>query len=46
MSLIAMVRNKMVVRDKSVNDDLITEGISLASMLPGPAAVNVVTYVG
>ncbi|MEJ1241149.1 chromate efflux transporter [Chryseolinea sp. T2] len=46
MSLIAMVRNKMVVRDKTVNDDLITEGISLASMLPGPAAVNVVTYVG
>jgi len=46
MSLIAMLRNKMVVRDKSVSDDLITEGISLASMLPGPAAVNVVTYVG
>ena len=36
----------MVVRDKAVSDDLITEGISLASMLPGPVAVNVVTYVG
>jgi len=46
MSLIAMMRNKMVVRDKSISDDLITEGISLASMLPGPVAVNVVTYVG
>lgn len=46
MSLIAMMREKMVERDKSIDDDLITEGISLASMLPGPVAVNVVTYTG
>lgn len=46
MSLIAMLRNKMVARDKTITDDLVTEGISLASMLPGPVAVNVVTYVG
>lgn len=46
MSLIAMLRNRMVVRDKTITDDLVAEGISLASMLPGPVAVNVVTYVG
>lgn len=45
-SLIAMMRNRMVVRDKSIDDQLITEGISLASMLPGPVAVNVVAYTG
>lgn len=45
-SLIAMMRTRMVVRDKSIDDHLITEGISLASMLPGPVAVNVVAYTG
>lgn len=46
MSLIAMMHDKMVERDKRIDDDLITEGVSLASMLPGPVAVNVVTYTG
>lgn len=46
MTLISMMRNKMVTRDKSVDDNLIAEGISLASMLPGPVAVNVVAYTG
>lgn len=46
MSLIAMMRSRMVARDKSIDDHLITEGISLASMLPGPVAVNVVAYTG
>lgn len=46
MALISIMRNRMVVRDKSIDDNLITEGISLASMLPGPVAVNVVAYAG
>lgn len=46
MALISMMRNKMVIRDKSIEDSLLAEGISLASMLPGPVAVNVVAYTG
>lgn len=46
MSLISVMRNRMVVRDKSIDDNVITEGISIASMLPGPVAVNVVAYAG
>lgn len=46
MSLIAMMRERMVNRDKTIDDDEITEGISLASMLPGPVAVNVVAFAG
>jgi chromate transporter len=46
MALIAVMRNRMVLRDKSIDDNLITEGVSLASMLPGPVAVNVVAYTG
>jgi chromate transporter len=46
MALVAMMRNKMVVKDQSIDDDLIAEGISLATMLPGPVAVNVVAYTG
>jgi chromate transporter len=36
----------MVARDKPIDDDHITEGVALASMLPGPVAVNVVAYTG
>lgn len=46
MSLIAMMRERMVTRDKSIEDDRISEGLALASMLPGPVAVNVVAYTG
>lgn len=46
MALIAMVRDKFVVRDKTVTDDQISEAITIASLLPGPIAVNVVAYVG
>jgi chromate transporter len=46
MALIAMMRERMVMRDKSIDDDRITEGLALASMLPGPVAVNVVAYTG
>ncbi len=46
MALISMMRERMVTRDKSIDDDRITEGLALASMLPGPVAVNVVAYTG
>jgi chromate transporter len=46
MALIAMVRNRFVSKEKLVDDETITEGIAIASLLPGPVAVNVVAYVG
>jgi chromate transporter len=46
MALISMMRERMVTRDKSIDDDRIAEGLALASMLPGPVAVNVVAYTG
>lgn len=46
MTLIAMMRNKMVSQDKTIDDVFVAEGVSLASMLPGPVAVNVVAYTG
>lgn len=46
MALVAMVREKFVNKEKLIDDDIITEGIAIASFLPGPVAVNVVAYTG
>jgi len=46
MALIAIIRRNMVERDAIISDEILTEGISLASFLPGPMAVNVVAYIG
>jgi len=46
MALIAMIRRNLVERDAMISDEILTEGISLASFLPGPVAVNVVAYIG
>lgn len=46
MALIAMIRRNLVERDAVISDEILTEGISLASFLPGPVAVNVVAYIG
>jgi len=46
MALVAMIREKLVVRDKVIGDEVITEGVAVASVLPGPVAVNVAAYVG
>jgi chromate transporter len=46
MGLIAVVQRVMSDRDKRVSHDTILEGVSLASLLPGPLAVNVVAYIG
>jgi len=36
----------MVERDNSIDDDTIIKGFSIAFLLPGPVAVNTVTYIG
>jgi len=46
MALIAVVENLVVERRGLLTHEDLLDGISLASMLPGPVAVNVVTYVG
>ena len=46
MSLIAVIQNQMSERDKRIESGTILEGISLASVLPGPMAVNVVSFIG
>ncbi len=44
--MVSVIQDQMVTRDKAIKNELILDGISLASVLPGPLAVNVVTYIG
>ncbi len=46
MALISVVQNYLVVRKKLLTESEILDGISLATILPGPVAVNVVAYSG
>lgn len=46
MALISVVQKQLVEKDKKIENETVLEGISLASVLPGPIAFNVVTYVG
>ena len=46
LALVSVVQDQMVNRDKAIKNEVILDGISLASVLPGPLAVNVVTYIG
>jgi chromate transporter len=46
MALVAMVRDRFAVRSNHIDDQVLSEGIALSSILPGPIAVNVVGYVG
>lgn len=46
MALISMVQNYVVDREKLLSDEDMLDGISLATVLPGPVAVNVVAYAG
>ncbi len=45
-SLVAMVKEKLVDKKKLLEDTVILEGFTLASLLPGPVAVNTVAYIG
>ena len=46
MALIAVVQKKLVDKDKVIAEEIVLDGISLASILPGAVAINVVTYLG
>ncbi len=46
MSMISVIENAIVERRKLLRHEDMLDGISLASLLPGPVAVNVVVYVG
>lgn len=46
MALIAVIQREMADKDKAISEELIIDGISIASLLPGPVAVNVVAYIG
>jgi chromate transporter len=46
MALISVVQNYAVERKKLLSPGDMLDGVSLATVLPGPVAVNVVAYVG
>ncbi|MDR0429263.1 MAG: chromate efflux transporter [Tannerellaceae bacterium] len=46
MSLVALVQRQIVEIDKKLGEEDLLDGISFISVLPGPFAVNVCTYVG
>ncbi|BAQ61725.1 chromate transport protein ChrA [Geminocystis sp. NIES-3708] len=46
MALISVVENLIVEKEKLLTHEDMLDGVSLASILPGPTAVNVVVYVG
>jgi chromate transporter len=46
LAMVSVVQDQMVTKDKTIKNELILDGISLASVMPGPLAVNVVTYIG
>ena len=46
MALIAVVENHVAERRKLLTHEEILDGVSLATVLPGPVAVNTVAYVG
>jgi len=46
MALIAVIQREMVEKDKSLDEEVIIDALSIASLLPGPVAVNVVAYIG
>ncbi len=46
MALVSMVKDILVDKKKWIGEHRIVEGLSIASILPGPLAVNVSTYIG
>jgi chromate transporter len=46
MAMISVVEREVVAQRKLVRHEDMLDGISLASILPGPVAVNLVVYVG
>ena len=46
LALISVIQREMVIKDKRIEDQTILDGITLASLLPGPLAVNTVCFIG
>lgn len=46
MALISVIRDQLVNKDRKVGDDLFVDAMGLAAALPGPMAVNVVSFIG
>ncbi|WP_295676502.1 chromate efflux transporter [uncultured Mucilaginibacter sp.] len=46
MALVSLVQRIMVDEDETVNNEVILDSITVASLLPGPVAVNIVAYIG
>jgi chromate transporter len=46
MALIAVMQKQLVDKDKVIKEEIVLDGISLASVLPGAVAINVATYLG
>jgi len=46
MALVSLVQKMMVDKDETLDNEVILDGITIASLLPGPLAVNVVAYIG
>jgi chromate transporter len=46
MSLVSMIESQVVEKRKWLSSEDMLDGVALASLLPGPMAVNTVAYVG
>lgn len=46
MALISVVEKELVEKNKLIKEKIILDAISLASVLPGPMAFNVIVYIG
>ncbi|SDP20267.1 chromate transporter [Mucilaginibacter sp. OK268] len=46
MALVALVQKVMVDQDEVLDNDTILDSVTVASLLPGPLAVNIVAYIG
>ncbi len=44
--MVSVIQDQMVDRDKIIKNEKILDAVSLASVMPGPLAVNVVVYIG
>ena len=46
MALVAVVQKQLVDKDKIIKEEVLLDGLSLASVMPGAVAINVITYIG
>ncbi len=46
MALVAVVQKQLVDKDKIIREEVLLDGLSLASVMPGAVAINVITYIG